>query len=106
MDIKNPEQTASDISPRMLWERRIQERQQSGKSIRQYCAEEGIKEWQYYKWWRKLQPRPQLVRGFVELKTKASLRRMVVEVGGCHIEVERGFDAVTLREIVSALRTA
>ena len=106
MDITNTEQQANEIPPQTVWEHRIQERQQSGKSIRQYCAEQGIKEWQYYKWQQKLQPRPQPARGFVELKTKPSLRRIVVEIGGCRIEVERGFDTLIFKEIVSVLRTA
>ena len=106
MDINNTEQPASEITPQTLWEKRIQERRQSGKSIREYCAEHGIKEWQYYKWRRKLNPAAGLARGFVELKARASIRRIIVEVGGCRIEVERGFDAATFKELVSALRTA
>ena len=106
MDINHSEQQANEIPPQTVWVNRIQERQQSGKSIRQYCAEQGIKEGQYYQWQRKLSSAREPERGFVELKTKASLRRIVVEVGGCRMEVERGFDAVTFKEIVSVLRTA
>ena len=106
MDINNSEQQGNEIPPQTVWGNRIQERQQSGKSIRQYCAEQGIKEWQDYKWQRKLSSAREPARGFVELKTKPSLRRIVVEVGGCRVEVERGFDTLTFKEIVSMLRTA
>jgi hypothetical protein len=106
MDITQTEQPANEIPQQTVWEHRIQERQQSGKSIRQYCAEQGIKEWQYYKWQRKLSSAREPARGFMELKTKPSLRRIVVEVCGCRIEVERGFDTLTFKEIVSVLRTA
>ena len=106
MDITQTEQQANEIPQQTVWEHRIQERKQSGKSIRKYCAEQGIKEWQYYQWQHKLQPSIQPAKGFVELKTKPSLRRIVVEVRGCRVEVERGFDTLTLKEIVSVLRTA
>ena len=106
MDIIKTEQQANEIPQQTVWEHRIEERQQSGKSIRQYCAEQGIKEWQYYKWQRKLSSARETARGFVELKTKPSLRRIVVEDGGCRIEVERGFDTLTFKEIVSVLRMA
>ena len=59
-----------------------------------------------YKWQRKLSSAREPARGFVELKPKPSLRRIVVEVGGCRVEVERGFDPLTLKELVSVLRTA
>ena len=59
-----------------------------------------------YKWQRKLSSAREPARGFVELKTKASVRRIVVEVCGCRIEVERGFDTLIFKEIVSVLRTA
>lgn len=105
MDISNTEQEAKEIPPQTVWEYRIQERKQSGKSIREYCAEQGINEWQYYKWRRKLSPRPEPARGFVEWKTKRAGGRIGIEVGGCRMDVERGFDPWTLKEIISVLRT-
>jgi hypothetical protein len=102
MDINKTEQTkaASDA----LWAKRIKERKQSGKSIRQYCQEQGLKEWQYYDWQSKLHRPTPTLKGFVELKAKPAFGRIVVEIEGCNIQVQEGFDAETLREIISALR--
>jgi hypothetical protein len=102
MDIKKTEPTA--VASSALWAKRIQERKQSGKSIRQYCTEQGLKEYHYYHWQRKLRLPPPASQGFVELKAQPVGGRIAVEVRGCRIEVERGFDPGTFQEILAALR--
>lgn len=103
MDNQNTE--PSESTAQEQWKERIEERKQSGKSIREYCAEQGIKEHQYYHWQHKLRGPTPRRQGFVELKAKTERNGLRVEVGGCRIEVERGFDRRTFQEIVLAMKS-
>ncbi len=86
------------------WAERIEQQQASGKSIKAYCQEAGVKVWQFSYWRGVLRPKAEAA-GFVEVRVKGS-GAVTLEVDGCRVRVERGFDAELLREVVAALRTA
>ena len=90
---------------RAIWASHIERQRQSGKSVKAFCAEEGLKVWQFSYWRGVIHPTKTEPKGFVEVKVKCG-GGVVVEVNGCRIEVERGFDPELLRQVVGTLRAA
>jgi hypothetical protein len=87
---------------RVTWGGHLDQWQASGKSIKTFCAETGLKIHQFFYWRKVLSPKPEPA-GFVELKVKP-VGGLIVEVKGCRIRVEPGFEADQLRQVVAALR--
>ena len=87
---------------RGIWAGHLERWQASGKSIKTFCAETGLKIHQFFYWRKVLSPKPEPA-GFVELKVKP-VGGLIVEVKGCRIRVEPGFEADQLRQVVAALR--
>ena len=86
------------------WAGHVERQRQSGKSIKAFCVEAGLKVWQFCYWRGVLEPKT-VNSGFVEVKVKGG-SAVTIEVGGCRIGVERGFDAELLRQVVAAVRAA
>lgn len=95
---------------RRLWEQRIQKWQDSGTSQSEYCRNNDLKVHQFTYWKKRLLP-PDLPVSFVELQiapsetrkiSKKPIRLIINE--HFHIEIERDFDSVALRQLVVALR--
>ena len=87
---------------RQLWRGHLDRQSRSGKTIKAYCAENGVKPWNFFYWRKALAPK-EVEGGFLELAT-GPRAGMTLAIGGCTIGVERGFDPTLLREIVAALR--
>ncbi len=87
------------------WGELIREQSGSAQSISAFCREHGLKEYSFYRHKRLIKEEASKAGGFRELvmPTGASIR-VVVDGASSHIEVERGFDAALLREVVGALR--
>ena len=90
---------------RAIWVGRIEKQQRSGKSVKAFCTEEGLKVWQFSYWRSVIHPAKTEPKGFVEVKVKSG-GGVAIEVKGCRIEVERGFDPELLRQVVATLRAA
>jgi len=88
---------------RQVWREHLARHAQSGQTVRAYCAEQGVKPWQFWYWRKALDPKTPEASGFVELGG-LSTAGVVVELAGCRIAVARGFDAALLRQVVAALR--
>jgi len=90
---------------RERWRAHLDGQASSGKSVGQYCAEHGLKSWQFWYWRRALKTTG---RGFVELSAEGvrAASGVVLELGGCRLIVQAGFDAQLLRQVVAALRPA
>jgi hypothetical protein len=93
-----------DPEKEKFWRVTMGEAEQSGKTVRQFCAEKGLKENQFYAWRRELKLRDAEARhgtGFVELVTGAKeggTGGIRIRLGnGLSIEMERGFDGETLK---------
>jgi hypothetical protein len=80
------------------------ERQAAGnQTVATFCQEQGITEHSFYRHKRRM--REPGGGGFREIAlTGGTGIRIVVDSDSSHIEVERGFDAVLLRDVMAALR--
>ena len=90
---------------RAIWAGRIEKQRQSGKGVKAFCTEEGLKVWQFSYWRGVIHPAKTEPKGFLEVKVKSG-GGVAIEVKGCRIEVERGFDPELLRQVVAAMRAA
>ena len=88
---------------RQMWREHVARQGQSGQTVRAYCAEQGVKPWQFWYWRKALKPKAAPTGGFVEL-CGAAAAGVVLDVAGCRVTVARGFDAELLRQVVAALR--
>ena len=91
---------------RIQWCNVIESQSKSGLSIAAYCRDAQIRPAYFYRWRRRLKEQ-QCTGGFLELvpgrlaDTSAGVR---IHLGGSlAIEVERGFDPVTLLSVVETL---
>jgi hypothetical protein len=87
---------------RRRWREHLERQAQSGKTVRAYCAEAGLKPWQFWYWRKALAPQA-ADGGFVQLAAESATGVTLV-IGGCRLGIERGFDPALLREVVAALR--
>jgi hypothetical protein len=86
------------------WRDLVEEQAAGGQTIAAFCRERGLKEHSFYRHKRRMRESG-VGAGFREiaLSTRASIR-VVVNGQSSHVEVERGFDAALLREVMQALR--
>lgn len=87
-----------------IWAGHIERQRQSGKGIKVFCEEAGLKVWQFSYWRGVIHPKVDQA-GFVEVRIKPG-SGISIEVQGCRIRIERGFDAELLRQVVAAMRAA
>ena len=91
------------------WAERIAAQQRSGVSVKQFCKEQGLTEYSFYAWRKRLQqtgpvrfalverrPRPQ------EAAAEAALE--LVLPAGERLRISAGVDAATLRTVLDVLR--
>jgi len=94
------------------WRTVVEKQAESGLSASAFCGEQQLKISQFYRWQRKFRNNGDQGRasnGFLELvpckKQEGSGIRIKLREGLC-IEVEQGFDPLTLRRAVQALSTS
>jgi hypothetical protein len=98
-----------DARKELRWRRRILQWQQSGLSVRAFCARHGLTQASFYLWRRELQRRDEVVVSFVPVEvvgSEASGPASGVEIhlgGNRRVRVEPGFDALTLQRVVAVL---
>ncbi len=99
------------------WMKVIQERQNSGQNIKEFCESTGISRHAYYYWQRKLRKvacsqlaKPEESAGtipsrWVQLATFSPMNSSLkIEVGGCHISVNNETDPELLKKVCRILR--
>ena len=99
------------------WMKVIQERQNSGQNIKDFCQLTGISRHAYYYWQRKLREvacsqlaKPEesagtVPGGWVQLATVSPTNSSLkIEVGGCHISVNNETDPELLKKVCRILR--
>jgi transposase-like protein len=92
------------------WRNQVEKQAESGLSAPAFCRDTEIKLSQFYHWrrrFRKEQSREANPRGFVELvpyEKQSSAGVRIHLSNELSIEVERGFDALTLCAVIQAVR--
>jgi hypothetical protein len=94
--------------PRSYWRRLVAKQGESGMKAAAFCREHKVNLHQFYRWRRRFrseQPQSGL-DGFVELVpcvTEPDSGICIRLGGSLSIEVERGFDPLTLRAVIEAI---
>lgn len=99
------------------WMKVIQDRQNSGQNIKEFCQATGISRHAYYYWQRKLRKvacsqlaKPEesagtIPGGWVQFATVSPMNSSLkIEVGGCHISVNNETDPDLLKKVCRILR--
>lgn len=91
------------------WAERIAAQQRSGISVKQFCKEQGLTEYSFYAWRKRLQERVPMRFALVERSAHRQVRSAepVLELmlgSGERLRIGVGVDAATLRTVLDALR--
>lgn len=91
------------------WTERIAAQQRSGISVKQFCKEQGLTEYSFYSWRKRLQKRAPVRFALVdrgaarqEVATEAALELLLAT--GERLRIGAGVDAGTLRRVLDVLR--
>jgi hypothetical protein len=91
------------------WSERIAAQQRSGTSVKQFCKEQGLTEYSFYAWRKRLQKKEPVhfalvERGAAQRQTAAGADLEVVLATGERLCISAGVDGATLRTVLDALR--
>lgn len=91
------------------WAERIAAQRRSGMSVKQFCREQGLREWCFYAWRKRLQERGPVRFALVERSARRQDRATeavleLVLATGARLRIGTGADAATLRTVLDALR--
>lgn len=91
------------------WAGRIATQQRSGMSVKQFCKEQGLTEYSFYAWRKRLQEKAPVRFALVDRRgarqespTEAALE--LVLATGERLRIGAGVDTATLRTVLAALR--
>jgi hypothetical protein len=91
------------------WTERIAAQQRSGISVKQFCKEQGLTEYSFYAWRRRLQKKEPVRFALVDRRaarqepaSEAALE--LVLATGERLRIGAGVDAATLRTVLEAVR--
>jgi hypothetical protein len=91
------------------WAERIGAQQRSGISVKQFCKEQGLTEYSFYAWRKRLQKKEPVRFALVDRRvagqgpaTEAALELVIAT--GERLRIGAGVDAATLRTVLEALR--
>lgn len=90
------------------WAERIRAQQRSGISVKQFCKEQGLTEYSFYAWRKRLQKqkpvRFALDRGTARQGPATEAGLELVLVTGERLRIGSAVDGTTLRTVLDALR--
>ena len=91
------------------WAERIAAQQRSGVSVKQFCKEQGLTEYSFYAWRKRLQQTGAVRFALVDRSPRREERatEAVLELllpSGERLRISPGVDAVTLRVVLDVLR--
>ena len=91
------------------WAERIAAQQRSGMSVKQFCKEQGLTEYSFYAWRKRLQETGPVRFALVERSARRQERTVeavleLVLATGERLRIGVGVDAATLRTVLDALR--
>ena len=91
------------------WAERIAEQGRSGLSVKQFCKEQGVSEYSFYTWRKRLHESGPVRFALIERSARRQERTAepVVELvltTGERLRISAGVDAATLRTVLDVLR--
>jgi len=91
------------------WAERIAAQQRSGISVKQFCKQQGLTEYSFYAWRKRLQEGGPVRFALVERKARQQERTAeavleVVLATGDRLRIGAGVDTATLRAVLDILR--
>jgi transposase len=91
------------------WAERIAAQQRSGMSVKQFCKEQGLTEYSFYAWRKRLQERGPVRFALVERNARQQERQAeavleLVMATGERLRIGAGVDSATLRAVLDILR--
>ena len=91
------------------WAERIAAQQRSGMSVKQFCKEQGLTEYSFYTWRKRLQESGPVRFALVERSVRrqegtAEAALELVLATGERLRIGAGVDIATLRTVLDALR--
>ncbi len=91
------------------WAERIAAQQRSGMSVKGFCKEQGLTEYSFYAWRKRLQESGPVRFALVERSARRQERTVeaaleLVMGAGERLRIGTGVDAATLRTVLDALR--
>ena len=91
------------------WAERIAAQQRSATSVKQFCKEQGLTEYSFYAWRKRLQEGGPVRFALVERKARQQERTAeavleVVLATGDRLRIGAGVDTATLRAVLDILR--
>ena len=91
------------------WAERIAAQQRSGITVKQFCKEQGLTEYSFYAWRKRLQENQPIRFALVERRAirqerTAEAALELVFANGERLRIGAGVDAATLRSVLEALR--
>jgi hypothetical protein len=91
------------------WAERIAAQQRSGGSVKQFCKEQGLTEYSFYAWRKRLEETGPLRFALVDRRPRRQERAVeatveVVLTSGERLRITSGVDAATLRTVLDVLR--
>ena len=92
-----------------VWAERIAAQQRSGISVKQFCKEQGLTEYCFYAWRRRLQKKEPVRfalvdRGAVRQEPATEVALELVLATGERLRIGASVDAATLRTVLEVLR--
>ena len=91
-----------------VWRVRIAAQRQSGVSVKQFCAQQGLAEQSFYYWRKRLQASTSMRFALVEAKPRwATAEHAALELvltTGERVRIGVGVDIATLQQVLKALR--
>jgi hypothetical protein len=90
------------------WRSRIAAQKQSGVSVKQFCAQQGLTEQSFYYWRKRLQAPASMRFALVEAEPRRGAAEHaaleLVLTTGERLRISAGVDARTLQQVLEALR--
>ena len=91
------------------WAERIAAQRRSGLSVKQFCQEQGLTEYSFYAWRKRLQEKGPVRFALVERSTRRQERTAeaaleLVLATGERLRIGTGVDTATLRAVLDVLR--
>jgi hypothetical protein len=91
------------------WAERIAAQQRSGVSVKQFCADQGVSEYSFYAWRKRLQQTGPVRFALVDRSPRRQERAAeaaleLVLATGERLRISAGVDAATLRTVLGVLR--
>ena len=86
------------------WRKRLARWRRSGKTVTEFCRQEGVSKPSFYAWRKRLEEETPAVE-FVELERVAPTEaaRIELELSGVTVRLRAGFDASDLRSVITVL---